>query len=127
MWLDKHKDERSKLMRWFLKLQDYNYEIVHKPRKENLNADALSRLPTVAYLELMCDKDQELETNTIITMNEELRNDQMREPFYRNLMFYIEEGILPKEESSIKETIILSQFFTMDGGILYHIWTPQEK
>lgn len=32
--------------RWRLKLQEYDYEIVHKAGKRNTNADALSRNPT---------------------------------------------------------------------------------
>ena len=30
VWLEKHKDEKSKLMRWFLRLQEYDFEIVYK-------------------------------------------------------------------------------------------------
>ena len=41
VWLEKHKDEKSKLMRWFLRLQEYDFEIAYKMGKENVNADAL--------------------------------------------------------------------------------------
>jgi hypothetical protein len=44
VWLNKHKDQKSKLMRWLLKLQEYDYEIVHRSGKENGNTDALSCL-----------------------------------------------------------------------------------
>lgn len=42
-WLFNCKDPGSKLVRWRLKLSEYDYEIVYKPGKINSNADALSR------------------------------------------------------------------------------------
>lgn len=39
------KDPSSKLVRWRLKLEEYQYEIVYKPGKLNANADGLSRNP----------------------------------------------------------------------------------
>ncbi|EXX62263.1 transposon Ty3-I Gag-Pol polyprotein [Rhizophagus irregularis DAOM 181602=DAOM 197198] len=33
--------------RWVMELQQYNFEIIHRPGKENKNADALSRLLTM--------------------------------------------------------------------------------
>ena len=42
-WLHSVKDPSSRLMRWRLKLRDFQYEIVYKSGKTNKNADALSR------------------------------------------------------------------------------------
>lgn len=41
-WLDSIKNTQSRLGRWALELQGYNFEISHRPRKKN-PADALSR------------------------------------------------------------------------------------
>jgi len=46
-WLYKVKDPTSRLMRWRLKLDEYNYEIIYKPGSANHNADALSRNPQI--------------------------------------------------------------------------------
>jgi hypothetical protein len=45
VWLFNVKDPGSRLIRWRLKLEEYDYEIVYKQGKLNSNADALSRYP----------------------------------------------------------------------------------
>ena len=39
------KDPSSRLGRWALKLQEYQYNVIHKDGKNNKHADALSRRP----------------------------------------------------------------------------------
>lgn len=43
-WLFNVKDPGSRLVRWRLKLEEYEYEIVYKPGVKNSNADSLSRI-----------------------------------------------------------------------------------
>lgn len=43
-WLFSLKEPNSKLVRWRLKLEEYDYEIIYKKGKLNTNADALSRV-----------------------------------------------------------------------------------
>ena len=50
VWLMNVKDPNSRLVRWRLKLLEYDYEIVYKQGKINTNADALSRC-TVRIIE----------------------------------------------------------------------------
>jgi len=45
-WLHKLKNLISRLTRWRIKLTEYDYEIIYKPREINANANALSRNPT---------------------------------------------------------------------------------
>ena len=44
IWLKTAK-HTGRLERWALKLQEYNFDIVHKPGKKNCVADAISRIP----------------------------------------------------------------------------------
>jgi len=44
-WLNKFKSQNSKLMRWALRIQDFQPTIIHCPGKQNVVADALSRDP----------------------------------------------------------------------------------
>ena len=43
-WVFNVKDPSSRLLRWRLKLDEYDYEVVYKPEARNTNADALSRI-----------------------------------------------------------------------------------
>lgn len=43
-WLFSMKDPSSKLLRWRLKMEEYDYNIVYKKGALNTNADALSRI-----------------------------------------------------------------------------------
>src|SRR6202000_755667 len=45
VWLDQHKDDKLKLMKWALELMEYNYTIKYRPGNKSGNVDALSRLP----------------------------------------------------------------------------------
>jgi transposase InsO family protein len=44
-WLFNVKDPGSRLIRWRLKLEEFEYDVVYKPGRLNSNADALSRIP----------------------------------------------------------------------------------
>lgn len=55
------KEPNSKLVRWTLKLEEFDYEIIYKKGKQNTNADALSR---VKINEPHKEVSQELFNNT---------------------------------------------------------------
>jgi len=56
-WLFNVKDPGSRLIRWRLKLEEYDYEIVCKKGTENQNADAFSRI-------LIAANEEEITYNT---------------------------------------------------------------
>ena len=43
-WVSNAKDPSSRLLRWRLKLEECDYDIIYKPGTKNTNADALSRI-----------------------------------------------------------------------------------
>jgi len=47
MWIMSVKDTGSRLLRWRIKLEEYDYEIVFKKGIFNTNVDALSRISSL--------------------------------------------------------------------------------
>ena len=45
-WLDRLKETNPRLTRWSLALQPFDFTVMHRPGKDNGNADALSRIAT---------------------------------------------------------------------------------
>ena len=43
VWMDRLKDKNSRLTRWSLSLQPFDFAVVHRTGRANANADALSR------------------------------------------------------------------------------------
>ena len=46
-WLNNIKDPTGRLGRWVLRMQEFDFEIIHREGKKNQNADAISRFPYV--------------------------------------------------------------------------------
>ena len=44
-WLSNFKEPEDQLARWLERLQEYDFEILHRPGRKHGNADGLSRLP----------------------------------------------------------------------------------
>ena len=59
-WINSVKDPGQRLIRWRLKLRDYEYEFKYKPDKLNTNADALSRNSIVQNSDEEDEKEKQL-------------------------------------------------------------------
>ena len=58
-WVFNVKDPSSRLLRWRLKLEESDYEVVYKPGVRNINADALSRI-TMTRISPVAENSSEL-------------------------------------------------------------------
>lgn len=58
-WIMNLKEPNSKLIRWRLKLEEFDYEIIYKKGKYNTNADALSRIQINALTRSMKGDDNQ--------------------------------------------------------------------
>ena len=94
VWLHSVKDPTSRLMKWKLRLLEYEYQVGHKSGKTNKNADALSRNPVSACLPLipreLQDPDFKIQIpktdaniETIGHRIRQLRRDRENRPKYR--------------------------------------------
>jgi hypothetical protein len=57
-WIFTVKDPSSRLLRWRLLLEEFDYTIEYKAGKKNVNADALSRHPVV-MITLITSKEKQ--------------------------------------------------------------------
>ena len=76
IWLWTLKDPNSRLMRWRIKLEEYDFNIVYKKGKINANADALSRIK-LDQLNVLTEKDLdsvivEIDDEELLRMAEEM-------------------------------------------------------
>lgn len=68
VWLFNLKDPGSRLTRWRLKLEEYQYTIQYKPGASNTNADALSRIHrVVTRSQQNTDSIQDIENQVILS------------------------------------------------------------
>jgi hypothetical protein len=72
-WIVNVKDPGSRLLRWRIKLEEYDYEIVFKRGVANTNVDALSRIKCLATAKVATKRERQLVTD------EETKNTIMYE------------------------------------------------
>jgi hypothetical protein len=58
-WIMNVKDPGSRLLRWRIKLEEHDYEVVYKKGAVNTNADALSRINSLTEEERVLEKKRE--------------------------------------------------------------------
>ena len=86
IWLFSVNDPGSRLIRWRLKLEEYDYEIIHKAGRANANADALSRNAIREANEI--EEEQEIFT---ATREEEEKEEKEEEANSDNERKYTED------------------------------------
>lgn len=69
VWLYQLKEPNSKLTRWRLYLQEYDFNIIYKNGKQNLNADALSRIKLNAL-----GTDENDDSSMVVNIDEKEKN-----------------------------------------------------
>ncbi|KAI4898887.1 hypothetical protein NFI96_006930, partial [Prochilodus magdalenae] len=58
-WLMRFREPEGQLARWMSRLQEFNFEVVHRPGRNHSNADALSRRPCATAGCKYCDRVEE--------------------------------------------------------------------
>ena len=109
-WLMDVKDATGLFARLSLLLQQYDFEVIHRPGKVHSNADSLSRRPYEFSADVsLFQKDDSQEAKT--------RELQRRDPELSEIM-----NVLPPTEKSARKLLLTSEtFYIGKDGLLYHL------
>lgn len=125
-WLMNSKDHTSKLMRWALQLQEYQFVIKHRKGKANANTDALSRLVEAEPRATSIQHAVEV-VEAPGKEEDDIKTLQWRDKILKPIIKYLKDGELPKDDKKAKNVVLNAQHMELDDGVLYHIWWPQNK
>ena len=119
-WLMNVKDATGRLARWALLLQQYNFDIIHRPGCQNGNADALSRRPyPTTNLNALQQSDPEIE---------KIREKQRKDPELSEIMDYIQDDVLPSNDAKARRILLRSDsFYISQDGLLCHLDRSQKR
>lgn len=120
-WLHQMKDQRAKLTRWSLLLQEMDFQVEHCPGTENELADALSRqpAPTPAKDPWSTDKllPPSLQYHEITTLTDEVKQAQLGNRGFQDFVRRWDRLRRTGPEQPGDEAFI--RFYELDNGILY--------
>ena len=129
-WLLELKDPSSRLTRWSLRIQEYKFDIEHKPGRLHTNADALTRMQC-AYQKIDGEPTMPNENFVYPVTGKEdnnfhdkytqqykqvlaIRDEQLKDDQIHSMMDYLEGGILPTEEGKQKQIVALAGQMSID-------------
>ena len=120
-WLLNIKDPNSRLARWGLRLQEYDFSVKHRPGKVHGNVDALSRLHQVNNAITM---DQLQEEVGRVNLRDQQMNDKALEP----IISYLSSAKLPDDTGvAAKVVAMASNMYLSEEGVLYKLWWPARE
>ncbi|XP_017889192.1 uncharacterized protein LOC108630399 [Ceratina calcarata] len=106
VWLHSVKDPTSRLVKWKLKLLEYDYKVIHKAGKTNKNADALSRNPTQICLPLIPREDKDYRPNAPLKSADGTTIGQRVKSLRRNRADPMYAECSSSDEAPLRDTII---------------------
>ena len=107
-------DLKPKIARWAVQLGEYDYNVTHKPGRQNLVADALSRAEiTTVDSSQGCDN----------LVEQEMREDQKRDFYLGPIWRYIVKEKYPKDATKAQKHAIAkdSNDFVVKNKVLYRL------
>ena len=114
----------GKLARWGLVLQDLDLHIHHRAGKRNANADCLSRYPIPH--EPLPEGDPfaviaAVDISDIEPVEPKLPSLQRGDPALREVIHYLENGVLPSDEHRARELTLTKNQYELVDETLYHL------
>lgn len=108
------QDPTGRIACWSLLIQQFDFEIIHRPEISNGNADALSRRP-YGTCSLNALSSAGLQTGQIHTFQ---RKDQE----IGEIIDYLANDLLPADNTHTGHVLLAEDvYFLDDNGVLYHV------
>lgn len=121
-WLRKFKNPTGRLARWALALQDYDFDVIHRPGKQIPHVDALSRYPDGTVHPA---RPRMLPTHAVNVVTDEWGTDLLqvfRDAQKRDRA--LDELRLRAKVVSPKSNLEPERFF-LEDDLLYRLWKPR--
>ena len=108
------KDATGRGARWSLILQQYDFDIVYRPGKQNGNVDGLSRRPyeTCELSARQCDDPQTAKTREL----------QRRDIELSEIIDFLESDVLPSDDKSARKILLTIDIFIWVKMVYSIIW-----
>lgn len=144
-WLRSFKEPQGQIARWLERLQEYEFEIIHRPGREHVNADAMSRRPRLKHQgNEKCPSCNNRHEESVAAVNSrdqsvpgqqqaaescmwsptELSNSQMEEPDLLYVIQVLKDNTSPTKQelhskSALSKSILSNrELLELDNGIL---------
>ena len=124
------KDPTGRLARWALRLQQYDFDIIHRPGVANGNANVLSRRNYSIASSTNQSSISSLQLPVAVTDHpcpppNTLHNLQRQDKDLADIISYLESSELPTIYSKARALLLsIDSFYLDENGILCHLWTP---
>ena len=106
-WLMSSTKMSGRLAHWVLQLQDFVFEVRHKPGRANKNADALSRLPTATVNVIRAVR---------VPSFDELRENQLLDPVLHAVIRFLAAGSPDPAPPEVQELFRDRGTLTLEGA-----------
>ncbi|CAG2197363.1 unnamed protein product [Mytilus edulis] len=140
-WLQTIKHTNSRLIRWALKLQEYNFDVIHRMGSRNQHCDALSRRNyekqtdqpkvltevTFIYPGETLEKISNSEKDIPIFSLEDISSLQKQCPYFGPIITFLENGILPDDKKRAQAIPYETGQYELLNDTLYHFFQPRTK
>ena len=108
-------DGSSKIQRWALTLQEYDFVVQHRPGKCNANADALSRVNITSL-----QSDDFPHTALSNEVNSPMQQQQRNDPELNVILNFLKHNVLPENDNLAREIALTCPRYSIIDGILYY-------
>ena len=119
-WLMSLDDPRGRLARWTMLIQQFDFDIIHRPGTANGNADALSRR-SYDNCSLNAFDTAGFQPHAIFAF-------QRKDPNIMEIIDYLENEQLPRNQNRARQILLTEDVYFLDEfNLLYHLDTTDKR